>query len=270
MQNPAAWRRGRRSATCKGGVLHNAPGTRGSVRCGGSRSLALTWCVPLVYLAGSGELGLSTYLLDTLSLPGVPLGVPVPFRCLDSARGMEPSWKVRGCRAARHRLLAGRDRAREAKAGVRTPLAGACGRRALDRADLVPGRRRRRTRQPGPLVMSRRGGTASTRPAGTAPGTRADSPAYGTGATPGMAAWSASTLTIFRLPSLGSGVKAGFGVRGDRRGSRAERHFSHDVFCQQAFYPASPPDRYPADDQAALDCRRTCRPWPGRMPWSAA
>lgn len=52
---------------------------------------------------------------------------------------------------ARHRLLAGRDRAREAKAGVRTPLAGACGRRALDRADLVPGRRRRRTRQPGPL-----------------------------------------------------------------------------------------------------------------------
>ncbi len=26
MQNPAAWRRGRRSATCKGGVLHNALG----------------------------------------------------------------------------------------------------------------------------------------------------------------------------------------------------------------------------------------------------
>src|SRR5260370_41301714 len=25
MPNPAAWRRGRRLATCKGGVLHNAP-----------------------------------------------------------------------------------------------------------------------------------------------------------------------------------------------------------------------------------------------------
>jgi len=46
-------------------------------------------------------------------------------------------------------LLAGT--AHEAKAGVRPPLAGACGRRALDRADLEPGRRRRRTRQPGPL-----------------------------------------------------------------------------------------------------------------------
>jgi len=73
------------------------------------------------------------------------------FRCLDKAPGMERSCKVRDCRAVRHRLLAGRDRARETKAGVRTPLAGACGRRALDRADLVPGRRRRRTRQPGPL-----------------------------------------------------------------------------------------------------------------------
>src|SRR5260370_6690216 len=32
MQNPAAWRRGRRSATCKGGVLHNAlPVGRGSL-----------------------------------------------------------------------------------------------------------------------------------------------------------------------------------------------------------------------------------------------
>ncbi len=40
-----------------------------------------------------------------------------------------------------------------------------------------------------------------------------------------MAAWSASTLTIFRLPLFGSEVKAAFGVRGDRRGSRAERHF---------------------------------------------
>jgi hypothetical protein len=45
-------------------------------------------------------------------LTRVPLGVPVPFRCLDSARGMEPSWKLRDCRAARHRLLAGWNSAR--------------------------------------------------------------------------------------------------------------------------------------------------------------
>ena len=106
-------------------------------------------------------------------------------------------------------------------------------RRALDRADLVPGMRRRRTRQPGPLghepgvVALRAPARQAPRPARelTASRHEADSPAYGTGATPGTAAWPASTLTIFRLPSFGFGVKAAFGMRGDRSGSRAERHF---------------------------------------------
>ena len=70
--------------------------------------------------------------------------------------------------------------------------------------------------------MSRRGGTGEhpsgrrrARYANWQPGKHeADSPAQGTRATPSMAAWPASTLTIFRLPLFGSGVKAAFGVRG--------------------------------------------------------
>jgi hypothetical protein len=45
---------------------------------------------------------LDAYLLARFALLGVPAGVPVLFWCLDSARNVERSWKVRDCSAARH------------------------------------------------------------------------------------------------------------------------------------------------------------------------
>jgi hypothetical protein len=114
--------------------------------------------------------------------------------------------------------------------GWRTdPQWAACGRRAPDQADLVLGRRRRRTRQHGPSGHGRRG-SASIRPAGPAPGTRAESADTKLTARPaargrplGTAAWSALSLTIFRLPLFGSGVRGGlWHVRGPARFTRGK------------------------------------------------
>jgi len=100
-------------------------------------------------------------------------------RCPSAALTRCGARSVHGRRATDVRrgtdLLAGRSSARKVKAGVRTP----CGKRA----DGGP----RTGRRPGggeatpahaparPLVHGRRGGTASTHPAGTTPGTRAES-----------------------------------------------------------------------------------------------
>jgi len=78
-----------------------------------------------------------------------------------------------------------------------------------------------------------RGGTASTRPDDTAPGARAEaadtnavSPASGAGADPNHRRPGRHPLRqSSRLPRVRSGAKAGFGMRGDRHGSRAERRF---------------------------------------------
>ena len=51
-------------------------------------------------------------------------------------------------------------------------------------------------------------------------------------------------------PVFGPGARAGFGMRKDRHGSRAERHLRHDLACQPAFHPATPSDGYPASDPA--------------------
>ena len=114
------------------------------------------------------------YLMAIFPLPGVPFGVPLLPRGLDRARAAERSWKVRAFAARRGTdLLAGRSRARGTKAGVRTfngsVRTAGCGPRTL-----VPGRQRRRTRQHVPSGHGRRG-SASIRPAGPAPGTRAES-----------------------------------------------------------------------------------------------
>jgi len=159
-----------------------------------------------------------------------------------------------GCATAGRRgtdLLAGRRRTRRVTAGVRT-LSG-------KRASGGP-----RTGLPGageatsahaparPLVNGRRGGTASTRLAGTAPHPRAESADTKLAARParecdpGTAARSAASPGNLP-PALVSvpGDQAGFGVRGDRHGSRAERQRPHDFARQPAFHPATPPGRLP-------------------------
>ena len=176
-------------------------------------------------------------------------------------------------------LLAGRRRARTVKAGVRT-LSGERADGGL-RTGPVPGcgeaTPAHAPARPLSVNGRRRGGTASTRPAGTALHPRAESADTSLtarrrrGCDPGRAARSAAPpWRSSACPVFGSGVKAGFGMRKDRNGSRAERQRSHDFACQPAFHPASPSDGYPAADPAPQTCRRTCRPWPGGRRWSAA
>ena len=193
-----------------------------------------------------------------------------------------PARSVHGRRATAGRrgadLLAGRRRAHRVKAGVRT-LSG-------KRASGGP-----RTGLPGageatsahaparPLSVNGRrcGGTASTRPASTALHPRAESADTNLTARPAARMRPRPGGPVSRLPwrssacpRLRSGDQAGFGVRGDRHGSRAERHFRHDFACQPAFHPAILSDGYPAGDPALQICRCTCYPWPGRSRWSAA
>jgi hypothetical protein len=204
------------------------------------------------------------------------------YRCPSGALTTPGARSVHGSCATDERrgtnLLAGHRRAHTVKAGVRTPVSGerADGGprtgRAPDAGEATPAHAPAR-----PLVNGRRGGTASTRPARPAPGPRAES--ANTRLTARHAARvrprpggpvPAASLTIFRLPRVRPGAKAGFGMRGDRHGSRAERHLSHDFACQPASGPANPPDGYPAGDPALQTCRHTCRPRPGRSRWPAA
>jgi hypothetical protein len=130
------------------------------------------------------------------------------YRCPSAHLTAPGTWSVHGRCATDGRrgtdLLAGRRRAHRATAGVRTLIgrrAGGGPRAGHGAGEATPAHAPAR-----PLVNGRRGGTASTRPAGTAPHPRAESadtkltarPARG--CDPGTAARSAASLTIFRLP----------------------------------------------------------------------
>lgn len=175
-------------------------------------------------------------------------------------------------------LLAGRRSARTATAGTRTSYGervdGGLRTRRPGAGEATP------AHAPARLPWSMAGAVVEPRsPARRAPRcTRAlsqhrheaDSPDCGASAT---APGGLSRLFPDDLPPalvFGPGAKAGFGVRGDRNGSRAERHFRHDFACQPAFHPATLSDGYPADTPDLQTCRPACRPWPGRRPWSAA
>jgi hypothetical protein len=152
-------------------------------------------------------------------------------------------------------LLVGHSRARGVKAGVRT-LSG----KHADggpRAGWRPGAGEAPSAHAParPLVTGRRGGTASTRPAGTARGTRAESADTRLTARPSArmrprhGAWSAPSLAIFRLPPCSvweprrALVCAGTDTVHARKGTS-----SHDFACQPAFRSAALPDSYPAGD----------------------
>ena len=159
--------------------------------------------------AGHGLPGASPAVL-TFWLGSPYEGFRWGYRCPSGALTTPGSWSVHGrCVTAGRRgtdLLAGHRRARRVKAGVRTPFGERAGGglragRAPGCGEATPAHAPAR-----PLVTGRRGGAASTRPAGTVPHPRAESadtkltarPARG--CDPGSAAWSAYSLTIFRLP----------------------------------------------------------------------
>jgi hypothetical protein len=202
------------------------------------------------------------------------------YRCPSGDLTAPRSWSVHGrCATAGRRVFADHRRARTVKAGMRT-LSGERAGGGL-RTGLVPGGGEETPAhapaRPSLVNGRRRGGTTSTRPAGTALHPRAESadasltarPARG--CDPGTAARSAALpWRSPACPGVRPGGKAGFGVRGDRHGSRAERHFRHDFACQPAFHPATLSDGCPAVDPDPQTCRQACRPWPGRRRWSAA
>lgn len=129
-------------------------------------------------------------------------------------------------------LLAGHRRARRVTAGVRT----LSGRRAGGgpRTGQSPGAGEATSAHASArplLVTGRRGGAASTRPAGTALHPRAESADTRLTARPAarMRPRPGGLVRRFPLnlppaPVFGPGAKAGFGMRKDRHGSRAERH----------------------------------------------
>ena len=109
-----------------------------------------------------------------ISLTRVPFGVPLLPRGLDKARAAERSWKLRAFAARRGTdLLAGRSRARGTKAGVRT-LNGQRAGGGLRTRDLGAGEATS-AHAPARPSWSWSAGSASTRPAGPAPGMRAES-----------------------------------------------------------------------------------------------
>jgi hypothetical protein len=142
-------------------------------------------------------------------------GLRWEFRCPSAVLTAPGTWSVHGRCATDERrgtdLLAGRDRARRVKAGVRTRSGKRAG--GGPRTGRVPGRGEATpAHAPArPLVNGRRGGTASTRPVGTAPGTGAESAdtrltaRLRRGCDPGSAARPAASLAIFRLPRVRSG-----------------------------------------------------------------
>jgi hypothetical protein len=126
------------------------------------------------------------------------------------------------------------------------------------------------------LIDGRRGGTASTRPAATAPPPRAESADTNLTARParerdpGPAAWPACSLTIFRPPVSVPGPRRALTCAGTSTVHAREGDLRHDFAHQPAFHPATPPDGYPASDPAPQTCRPACRPRAGRSRWSAA
>jgi hypothetical protein len=132
---------------------------------------------------------------------------------------------------------------------------------------LVPGRRRRRTRQHVPSGHGRRG-SASIRPAGPAPGTRAESADTKLTARPaarGATPWHGGLVRPFPdnfppAPVRFRGPRrslacAGTGTVHARKG---ETH--HDLPCQPVFGPATAPDTIPVRWADAQTCQRACRP----------
>src|SRR5487761_1297539 len=146
---------------------------------------------------------------------------------------------MRERRAARHRPSCRPRHGAHGHGWHATPVRGACGRRAPDRAgtwdrggdaDARASRPLHPSRRPGPPLPCR--------------------PSACPVSTPGMKAPLAC---------------AGTGTVHARKGDCA-----HDLAPQPAFHLADPQDDCPAGNPDHQICRPTCRPRPGRSPWSAA
>ena len=182
-------------------------------------------------LAGPRRPALLTFWLDS-PYQGFRRG----YRCLSGDLTAPGTWSVHGrCATDRRRgtdLLAGHRRARRVKAGVRTPVSGerAGGGPRTGRApgagEATP------AHAPARLPWSMAGVVALRAPVRPAPHRtralsqhrhKADSPACGASETAPGGLVRRFPDDLPPSPVFGPGVKAGFGVRGDRHGSRAER-----------------------------------------------